>query len=70
MQVLITLQPNNISHAALKSGYAIEAAGDRKFAQYENLCAQQGILFVPLAIKFLGILLRTLKKALLHIVSR
>ena len=61
-----SLQPNIISHAAEKSGYAIEAAEDRKFAQYGNSCAQQGILFVPLAIDVLGGLSRTPKKALLR----
>ena len=61
-----SLQPNIIFHAAEKSGYAIEAAEDRKYAQYENNCAQQGILFVPLAIEVLGGLSRTLKKALLR----
>ena len=35
------MQLNIISHAAEKSGYAIEAAEDRKYAQYENSCAQQ-----------------------------
>ena len=46
------MQPNIISHAAEKSGYAIEAAEEQKYAQYENSCAQQGILLVPLAITF------------------
>ena len=64
--VTSSLQPNIISHAAEKSGYAIEAAEDRKYAQYENSCAQQGIMFVPLAIEVLGGLSRTLKKALLR----
>ena len=64
--VTSSLQPNIISHAAEKSGYAIEAAEDRKYAQYENCCAQQRILFVPLAIEVLGGLSRTLKKALLR----
>ena len=61
-----SLQPNIISHTAEKSGYAIEAAEDRKYAQYENTCAQQGILFVPLAVEVLGGLSRTRKKALLR----
>ena len=52
--VTSSLQPENISHVAEKSGYAIEAAEDRKYAQFENSCAQQGILFVPLAIEVLG----------------
>ncbi|XP_075259889.1 uncharacterized protein LOC142351636 [Convolutriloba macropyga] len=64
--VTSSLQPNIISHASEKSGYAIEAAEDRKYAQYENSCAQQGIMFVPLAIEVLGGLSRTLKKALLR----
>ena len=64
--VTSSLQPNIITYAAEKSGYAIEAAEDRKYAQYENSCAQQGILFVPLAIEVLGCLSRTLKKALLR----
>ena len=64
--VTSSLQPNIISHAAEKSGYPIEAAEDRKYTEYENSCAQQGILFVPLAIEVLGGLSRTLKKALLR----
>ena len=48
------LQMNIIFLVAEKSDYAIEAAEDRKYAQYENSCAQQGILFVPLAIEILG----------------
>ena len=62
--VTSSLQPNIISHSAEKSGYAIKAAEDRKYAQYENGCAQQGILFVPLAIEVLGGLSRTLKALL------
>ena len=61
-----SLQPSIISYAAERSGYAIEASEDRKYDQYENSCAQQGILFVPLAIEVLGGLLRSLKKALLR----
>ena len=49
-----SLQPMIISHAAEKSAYEIEAADNRKFAQYENGCDQQGILFVPLSIEVLG----------------
>ena len=49
--VTSSLQPNIISLAAEKSGYAIEAAEDRKYALYGNSFAQQGILFVPLAIE-------------------
>ena len=64
--VTSSLKPNIFSHAAEKSGYAIEAAEGRKYAQHENSCAQQRILFVPLAIDFLGGLSRTLKKALLR----
>ena len=60
------MQPNNIFHAAEKCGYAIEAGEDRKYARFKNNCAQQEILFVPLAIDVLGGLLRTLKKALLR----
>ena len=60
------LQPNIISHAAEKSGYAIGAAEDQKYTQYENSCTQHGILFVPLAFEVLGGLSRTLKKALLR----
>ena len=52
--VTSSLQLNIISHPAQKSGYAIEAAEVRKYAQYENSCAQQRILFVPLAIEVLG----------------
>ena len=66
MQLLIPLQPNIISHAALKSGYAIEAIEVRKYAQYDKRCAQHEILFVSLAIESVGILLSTLKKALLR----
>ena len=61
-----SLQPNFISHAAEKSGYAIEAAEDQKYAHYEKRCAQQGIYFVPLAIDVLGGLSKTLKKALMR----
>ena len=46
--VTSSLQPNIISHAAEKSGYAIEAAEDRKLAQYENSCAQQGFFVRPI----------------------
>ena len=60
------LQPNTISLAAEKSGYAFEVGEDQKHAQYENNCTQLGILFEPLAIKVLGGLSRTLKKALLR----
>ena len=63
--VTSSLQPNSIFHATEKSCYAIEAAEDRKYAQYEKKCAQLGFLFVPLAIEFLDGLSRTLKKALL-----
>ena len=62
-----SLQPNIIFHAAEKSGYASEAAEDRKYSQYEKSSAQQGIVFIPLAIKVFGGLSRTLKKALLRI---
>ena len=61
------LQPNIINHAAEKSGYAIEAAEERKYAQHENDCSEQGILFVPLAVESLGGLSVTLKKALKRI---
>ena len=63
--VTFSLQLNIIFYAAEKSCYAMEAAEDRKYAQYENSCAQQGILFVPLAKEILGSLSRTLMKALL-----
>ena len=66
LDITVTSSLNIISHAAEKSGYAIEAAEDRKYAQYEKSCAQQGILFVLLAIEVLGGLSRTLKKALLR----
>ena len=62
-----SLQPIIVSHAAEKSGYAIKAAEDGKFAQYEKSCDQQGILFVLLAMEILDGLLRTQKKALLRI---
>ena len=61
------LQPNIINHAAEKSGYAIEAADERKYAQHKNDCSEQGILFVPLAVESLGGLSVTLKKALKRI---
>ena len=47
-----------------KSGYAIEAAEEQKYAQPENNCSEQEILFVPLAVESLGGLSVTLKKAL------
>ena len=47
------MKPNFIFHAADTSVYAIEATEDQKYAQYENSCAQQGNLFVPLAITIL-----------------
>ena len=56
--------PNIINHAVEKSGYAIEAAEERKFAQHENSCSEQGILFVPLAVESFGGLSATLKKTL------
>ena len=49
------------------SGYAIEAAEERKYAQHENNCSEQRILFVPLAVESLGGLSLTLKKALKRI---
>ena len=58
------LQPNIINHAAEKSGYAIEAAEERKYAQHENNCSEQGISFVPLAVESLGRLSVARKKAL------
>ena len=61
------LQPNIINHAAEKSGYAIEAAEERKYAQHEKNCSEQGFLFVPLAVESLGGLSVTLKKALKRI---
>ena len=61
-----SLKPNLISHAAERSGCAIEAAEDQNYVQYENSCAQQKILSVPLAIEVLGGLSRTLTKALLR----
>ena len=67
LTVTSSLQLNIISHAAEMSGYAIEADEDRKYAQYENSCAQQRILFVHLAIEAFGGLSRTLKKALLRL---
>ena len=41
-----SLEPNIISHAAEKSGKAMEAAKDQKYAQYENK-AQQGKFVRP-----------------------
>ena len=67
MQVLISLQPNIIYHAAQKSCYAFEATEDRKNAQYEKRCSHHGILIVSRAIKILGSVLKTLKKALLRV---
>ena len=61
------LQPNIINHAAEKSGYAIEAAEERKYAEHEKNCSEQGFLFVPLAVESLGGLSVTLKKALKRI---
>ena len=61
------LQPKIINHAAEKSGYEIEAAEERKYAQHEKNCSEQGILFVPLAVESLGGLSVTLKKALKRI---
>ena len=58
------LQPNVINHAAEQSGYAIEAAEEQKYAQHENSCSEQGILFVLLAVDSLGGLSVTLKKTL------
>ena len=49
--VTSSLQPNIINHAAEKSGYAIEAAEERKNAQHENSRSEHGILFVPLAVE-------------------
>ena len=49
------------------SGYAIEAAEERKYAQHENNCSEQGILFVSLAVESLGGLSVALKKALKRI---
>ena len=62
-----SLKPIIISRAAEKTLYAIEAAEDWKYAQYEISCAEQGISFVPRAIEVLVCLLRALKKALLRI---
>ena len=61
------LHPNIINHAAEKSGYAIVAAEERKYAQHEKNCSERGILFVPLAVESLGGLSVTLKKALKRI---
>ena len=61
------LQPNNTTHAAEKFSYAIEAAEEQKYAQHENSCSGQGILFVPLAVESLGVLSVTLKKTLKRI---
>ena len=66
-RVTSPLQPNIIKHAAEKSGYAIEAAEERKYAQHEKNCSEQGFLFVPLAVESLGGLSVTLKKALKRI---
>ena len=64
--VTSALQRNIISHASEKSGYAIKAAEDQKYTQYENSFVQQEILFVPLVIKVLGGLSTTLRKTLLR----
>ena len=61
------LQRNVINHAAEKSGYAIEAAEERKYAQNENGCSEQGILLVLLAVESMGGLSVTLKKTLKRI---
>ena len=61
------LQPNITNHAAEKSGYAIQAAEERKYAQHENSCSEQGISFVDLAVESLSVLSVTLKKALKRI---
>ena len=61
------LQPNIINYAAEKSGYAIDAAEEQKYAQHENSCSEQGNLFVPLAVESLGGLTVTLKKKLKRI---
>ena len=61
------LQPNIINDAAEKSGDAIEAAEEQKYAQHENSCSEQGILFFPVAVESLGGLSVTLKKALKRI---
>ena len=61
------LQSNIINQAAEKSGYAIEAAEERSYAQHKNNCSEQGISFVPLAVESLGGLSITLKQALKRI---
>ena len=70
LEVTVTspLHSNIINHAAEKSGYATEAAEERKYAQHEKNCSEQGFLFVPLAVESLGGLSVTLKKALKRII--
>ena len=60
------MQPNIINHATEKSGYALEAAEERKYA-HENSCSEQGISFIPLAVESLGGLSVTLNKVLKQI---
>ena len=66
LDVFVTspLQQTIINHSAERSGYAIEAAEERKYAHHENCCSEQGILFVPLAVESLGGLSVTLNTAL------
>ena len=56
MDVNITspLQPSIISNAAMKSGFALRAAEDRKFEQYSQHCANIEIQFIPKAFESFG----------------
>ena len=40
IMLTFSLPPNVYSHAAEKTGYANENAEDRRYAQYEDACAQ------------------------------
>ena len=64
----ISIHQNCLSKKThLSMGYAIEVAEEQKYAQHENNCSEQGILFVPLAVESLGCLSIILKKALKRI---
>ena len=61
------LQPNIISNAARKSGFALRAAEDRKLEQYSQQCANIGVQFVPMAFESFGGLSELVRKTLKRI---
>ena len=52
--VICPLQTATVAEAATNPGYALTVAYDRKMREVEEVCRLQGIIFLPLALEFLG----------------